>query len=66
VQRLRDEAESLRQQLEVAKAPRNLLTPDLEAVRDRILSGLKVGKQSSEYKRTKAAIDSFISEVLEQ
>ena len=66
MQRLRDEAESLRQQLEVA-APANLLTQsDLEAVRLSILSGLKVGKQSSEYKRTKAAIDRFINELLEQ
>jgi hypothetical protein len=63
VQRLRDEAESLRQQLEVAKAPNLLSQPDLEIVRDRILSGLKVGKQSPEYKRTKAAIDRFIGEV---
>jgi hypothetical protein len=39
---------------------------ELEAARDRILSGLKVGKQSSEYKRTKAAIDRFINELLEQ
>ena len=59
MQRLRDEAESLR--LESHQQP-----VDYEAVRDRILSGLKVGKQSSEYKRTKAAIDQFIGEVLEQ
>ncbi len=37
--------------------------PDLALVRERILSGLKVGKQSPEYKRTKAAIDRFISEL---
>ena len=35
--------------------------PDLEAVRERILSGLRVGKQSPEYKRTKAVIDRFIA-----
>jgi hypothetical protein len=40
--------------------------PSLEAVRDHILSDLKVGKQSPEYKRTKAAIDRFISEVRSQ
>ena len=37
--------------------------PDFEAVRERILSGLKVGKQSPEYKRTKAVIDRFIAEL---
>ncbi len=36
---------------------------DLEAVRERILSGLRVGKQSPEYKRTKAVIDRFIAEL---
>ena len=40
--------------------------PSLEAVRERILSSLKVGKQSPEYKRTKAVIDRFISEVQSQ
>jgi hypothetical protein len=39
---------------------------ELEGVRDRILSGLKMGKQSPEYKRTKAAIDRFISELRSQ
>ena len=34
---------------------------DLKAVRESILSGLKVGKQSSEYKRTKAVIDRFMA-----
>jgi hypothetical protein len=59
VQRLRDEAESLR--LESHQQP-----VDYEAVRDRILAGLKVGKQSSEYKRIKAAIDQFINELVER
>ncbi len=66
MQRLRDEAESLRQQLEVAVPAHKLTQPDLEAVRARILSNLKVGKQSPEYKRTKAAIDQFINELLER
>jgi len=35
----------------------------LPALRDRLLSNLKVGKQSSEYKRTKAVIDRFINEL---
>lgn len=55
---MKDEAESFRQESQQL--------PDLEATRDRILSGLKVGKQSPEYKRTKAAIDRFISEVRSQ
>lgn len=37
--------------------------PDLEAVRNRVLSSLKVGKQAPEYKRTKATIDRFIAEL---
>lgn len=37
--------------------------PDLEAIRDRVLSSLRVGKQSPEYKRTKTAIDRFINEL---
>jgi len=35
--------------------------PDLEAVSERILSGLRVGKQAPEYKRTKTVIDRFIA-----
>jgi len=57
VQRLRASGESLRQQQQML---------ELEGVRDRILSGLKMGKQSPEYKRTKAAIDRFISELRSQ
>lgn len=37
--------------------------PDLEAVSERILLGLRVGKQSPEYKRTKAVLERFIAEV---
>ncbi len=58
MQRLRAENAELRQQKEQL--------PDLEAVRDRILSGLQVGKQAPEYKRTKSVIDKFIANVLEQ
>ena len=54
MQRLRAENQTLRQS--------QGQLPDLEAVRERILSGLRVGKQSPEYKRTKAVIDRFISE----
>jgi hypothetical protein len=35
--------------------------PDLDAVSERILSGLRVGKQAPEYKRTLAVIDRFIA-----
>jgi hypothetical protein len=52
---LREKAESLKQQSQQL--------PDLEVVRDRILSGVKLGKQAPEYKRLKAAIDRFIAEV---
>jgi hypothetical protein len=40
--------------------------PNLEVIRERILSGLRVGKQAPEYKRTKSVIDKFIAQVLEQ
>lgn len=37
--------------------------PDLDTIRNRILLQLKVGKQSPEYKRSKAVLDKFIAEV---
>lgn len=37
--------------------------PDLDDIRDRVLGGLRLGKQAPEYKRTKAAIDKFIAEL---
>ena len=40
--------------------------PDLALVRDRYLAEPREGKQSPEYKRTKGAIDRFISEVRSQ
>ncbi len=55
MQRLRDKAASFKQ--------KSQQLPDLEAIRDRILYGLKLGKQAPEYKRTKATIDKFIGEV---
>lgn len=55
VRHLKDEAESFRQESQQL--------PNFEAVRDRILYGLKLGKQAPGYKRTKAAIDRFISEL---
>ncbi len=53
MQRLKDEAESLRQETQQL--------PDLQSVRDRYLSNLKVGKQAPEYKRTKSTLDKFIA-----
>ena len=38
-------------------------SPDLDAVRDRILQSLKLGKQAPEYKRTKATLARFIAEL---
>ncbi len=58
MQRLRAENAELRQESQQL--------PDLQSVRDRILSGLKVGKQAPEYKRTKSVIEKFIALVLEQ
>ena len=55
---MRVEAESLKQQSEELS--------DLEAARDRILSDLRLGKQSSEYKRTKVSLDRFIAELRSQ
>ncbi|MGL5922468.1 hypothetical protein [Chroococcidiopsis sp.] len=37
--------------------------PDLEAVRERILSGLKLGRQASGYKAAAKALDRFIAEL---
>ena len=55
---MREEVESLKQQ--------SMQLPELETVRDRILSNLKVGKQSPEYKRTKSLIERFIAQALER
>ena len=96
---MREEAESLRQQMAEAEAElgqkqdlldtvskerdelvklNNALTteldrlkettpapqvPDLEAVRERILSGLKLGKQASGYKAALKALERFIDEL---
>lgn len=35
--------------------------PDLEAIRDRVLAGLKLGKQAPGYKSAKKVLDDFIS-----
>lgn len=38
---------------------------ELEAIRDRALSTLKLGKQSAEYKKAKKAFDQFFNEICE-
>lgn len=60
----RDELIRLNRALELEKQPQQL--PDLEAARDLILAGLKLGKQAPEYKRTKAALDRFIGDLKRQ
>lgn len=40
--------------------------PDLEAVRDRVLSGLKLGKQAPGYKAAAKTLDRFITELRSQ
>ena len=72
MKRLGEENESLRQELETQKClPMRDIgedetlrqLPDLEAVRERVLFGLGVGKQSRVYKRVKAILDGFVDEV---
>lgn len=45
ISRLREKAESLERQQDLAEAQQQSSQPDLEAVSDRILAGLKVGKR---------------------
>lgn len=57
-----EKASLCNQQLQNSRA----LLPDLDAVRDRILQSLKLGKQAPEYKRTKAILERFIHELQQQ
>lgn len=61
---LQDQVEQLQSsgQLKV-ELPSDTALSDLEEMRDRILASLGRGKQSPEYKRTKAALDRFIREL---
>lgn len=66
--RLKDELEQarldcarLRQELVVCQAKSQKQPLDLEAIRDRFLASLRLGKQAPEYKRTKKILDSFIA-----
>lgn len=54
--RLQAEVEKLKQQ-----APAQ--PEDLEAIRDRILADLKLGKQAPQYKAAAKALDQFIKEI---
>ncbi|MBN4002207.1 hypothetical protein [Nostoc sp. LPT] len=56
---LENENQQLRQQLQTAGAS---VQPDYEAIRDRTLNKLKVGKQSTAGK----AIDAFIKEIMHE
>ena len=58
-----DKAKECEQRLE-EHSNQQLLS--LEAVRDRILQGLKLGRQAPEYKRTKAILERFIQELQQQ
>jgi molybdenum-dependent DNA-binding transcriptional regulator ModE len=72
---LRAELESLRQERDQLEAEVNRFTEQLaaeershesinhEAVRDRILASLKLGKQAPQYKAAARAIDEFIKEI---
>lgn len=48
------------------KEPTGTDLPDLQAVRDRILSGLKLGKQAPQYKPAAKALDRFIAQLWSQ
>lgn len=56
IRELENENQQLKQQVHTAGAG---VQPDYEAVRDRVLNKLKVGKQSTQGK----AIDAFIKEI---
>lgn len=59
-EQLRQEREIFRQELAATQASQ-LLQPDLEELRDRYLTSLRLGKQAPEYKRTRKALDGFIA-----
>lgn len=48
---------------ELVRAKQTTQQPDLEAIRERILAGLRLGKQAPNYKRVKAVLDQFIGEL---
>ena len=79
LQALRDSVSQLSSQLQAARSQLDDMTaratvceqqlqeqqhlPDLDVIRDRVLGGLRLGKQAPEYKRTKATLDKFIAEM---
>ena len=58
--KLQLELEQVQQELAICKASQSQ-QPDLEAIRDRVLAGLKLGKQAPGYKSAKKVLDDFIS-----
>ncbi len=60
---LRQEVVELRQQLSELTQHQGVELPDLEGLRDRILSNLKLGSQSPQFKSARKALDQFIREV---
>jgi len=60
MEQLRQENDRLRQELAACQASQ-LTQPDLEELRDRYLTNLRLGKQAPEYKRTRKALDGFIT-----
>lgn len=70
----KNEVEQLKIELEQVRQERDRLAtslkasqasqppqPDLEAIRDRVLAGLKLGRQAPGYKSAKKVLDDFIS-----
>ncbi len=66
ISRLRAESQTLRQdreQLAAEELKHSSPSVDYEAVRDRVLANLKLGKQAPQYKAVARAIDEFIKEI---
>lgn len=63
VELLKAELEQLRSERDRLKEQQPQQQPDLEAIRDRALTKLKLGKQAPEYKRSKKAMDLLIAEL---
>ncbi|MEC4817291.1 MAG: hypothetical protein SAK29_29070, partial [Scytonema sp. PMC 1069.18] len=53
----------MRKQLNSQRIAINLDGIDIEAVRDRVLATLKLGKQAPKYKASKVVLDKFIEDL---
>jgi predicted RNase H-like nuclease (RuvC/YqgF family) len=60
VKQLRQENDRLRQELAACQQASQIFQPDLEELRDRYLTSLRLGKQAPEYKRTSKVLEKFI------